>query len=594
MGKKKDKNMIILIVAVIGILAYAGNFGGFRAEISPVTYEKLLTGQWDNAYATQEFTCHADACSVTVGVELQRATANWGSNKWWKAPTIITPAGTVTGPCVTSYSSSGDIFLLRDRKLTANKTVEITKGQKITFTTGASCGGGGYDDQISPTGIWSLKFEEWYKKCDGTWEIVNIYTNQPYVQTSSDSTASWSCPSTYGKCSVSCQGDANIYNGWVASQEQSISRVFTSKTSCTSLESTYGLNTHKLFDDKYYNIQRAQGPQYSGKVFCPSDVDFCRAKVYDQSGVELTSSGNDNIQKGTEWIWSSSVLAKAYLYGITNSKKLYNQCIEAPIYNCPDNYQYTTKGYKCTPTVLPPPAAVCGDGVIQAGETSDTCCQDVGCTSGKTCENNVCVACTVGQKICAGNDVQVCKADKTGFEYLETCSVSCTGGNCNLLCTPNSLRCTGSALEQCAPDGLSWGFQKTCDYGCINNACTPLCTAGSVRCDINKDLEKCSSDGLSWSPYLNCQNGCTNNVCLTCTPGTSRCNVNTRETCATDGSKWTTAETCQYGCDASVGKCSTLCISGQTACEGQILKKCRSDGFGWDIVESCSLECISP
>src|SRR3990172_3579439 len=288
---------IFLMVVVIGIIAYAGNFGGFRAEISPVTYEKLLTGQWDNAYATQEFTCHADACSVTVGVELQRATANWGSNKWWKAPTIITPAGTVTGPCVTSYSSSGDIFLLRDRKLTANKTVEITKKQKINFTTGASCGGGGYDDQISPTGIWSLKFEEWYKKCDGTWEIVNIYTNQPYVQTSSDSTASWSCPSTYGKCSVSCQGDANIYNGWAASQEQSISRVFISKASCTSLESTYGLNTHKLFDDKYYNIQRAQGPQYSGKVFCPSDVDFCRAKVYDQSGVELTSSGNDNIQK---------------------------------------------------------------------------------------------------------------------------------------------------------------------------------------------------------------------------------------------------------------------------------------------------------
>ena len=44
-----------------------------------------------------------------------------------------------------------------------------------------------------------------------------------------------------------------------------------------------------------------------------------------------------------------------------------------------------------SPAVVEDVPAVCGDGIVSSGETSENCCVDVGCAEGYACSDNVCL-----------------------------------------------------------------------------------------------------------------------------------------------------------------------------------------------------------
>jgi len=66
------------------------------------------------------------------------------------------------------------------------------------------------------------------------------------------------------------------------------------------------------------------------------------------------------------------------------------------------------------PTPLPPPAPVCGNGIVEAGETPQTCCRDAGCPFNFECRNNVCVPLPTGicgNGICEPGEETTCPND---------------------------------------------------------------------------------------------------------------------------------------------------------------------------------------
>jgi len=66
-----------------------------------------------------------------------------------------------------------------------------------------------------------------------------------------------------------------------------------------------------------------------------------------------------------------------------------------------------------SPPPPPKPQPVCGNGIIEDGETAETCCADAGCLENKTCVSNQCKFVAVcGNNICElTEDITSCPAD---------------------------------------------------------------------------------------------------------------------------------------------------------------------------------------
>jgi len=54
-----------------------------------------------------------------------------------------------------------------------------------------------------------------------------------------------------------------------------------------------------------------------------------------------------------------------------------------------------------------------------------------------------------------------------------TCASDCPKLSPPVLCTPGEIRCSGSALQKCNDAGDVWETIEICPYGCGNNACNP-------------------------------------------------------------------------------------------------------------------------
>ena len=171
---------------------------------------------------------------------------------------------------------------------------------------------------------------------------------------------------------------------------------------------------------------------------------------------------------------------------------------------------------------------VCGNGVVEKGETADTCCEDTGCLGDQTCENSACVepvcgACQYLQNhvcvdygCCANED---CPTDKECLNnecvpvQCEFCQYaenhSCFDYECcsDADCLPG-LECTNNVCaEQCGPcqykvDGLCVDheccFDDACsnDEKCENNACVPLlCSADKIAMNHScVEMDGCASN----------------------------------------------------------------------------------------------------
>jgi len=157
-----------------------------------------------------------------------------------------------------------------------------------------------------------------------------------------------------------------------------------------------------------------------------------------------------------------------------------------------DNTYYTYKStltsfsdFRITANETP---SVCGNGIIESGETQQTCCRDVGCSQGYTCQGTACVA-----NLC-GNGV--CDPTESSQTCLQDCPTVCGNGICesneNYMscakdCKPPAPRQTTPNTTLTEPSGLAVGG------ACGNGVCDPNETPTSCPQDCETNLFKSTS-----------------------------------------------------------------------------------------------------
>lgn len=191
-------------------------------------------------------------------------------------------------------------------------------------------------------------------------------------------------------------------------------------------------------------------------------------------------------------------------------------------------------------------------------------------------------ACTIGQTVCNGNQVQACDGKK--WVNGKFCTLGCNSGICNV-CDPGATRCTGSGIETCI--GTGWMPTTSCSYTCFQGACADqLCEPGALLCDQDGNVTKCGDNGVEWVAEETCDLGCTDGVCDACTEDTMSCEGKTTRLCV-DG-QWEAEDECPNGC--ALGVC-TECQPGARQCSdhdaGTFAQVCDGTGHWVDDTE-CS------
>jgi hypothetical protein len=179
---------------------------------------------------------------------------------------------------------------------------------------------------------------------------------------------------------------------------------------------------------------------------------------------------------------------------------------------------------------------------------------------------------------CENADFLRCRADKTGFEHLETCL---NAGNCN-----SFIR----GAEQ-LPD-TQFTPEVLAQLGCREPRCTPgrwSCDGSTLaRCDANRivyqaDMQTCASPGRCDAQLGTCS-------ATPCVDGNTQCSGRDHQTCEND--RWRTIETCSRAslCDHEDG-CQTeppVCEVTDYQCNGPLLERCNINGTGWIPVQTCA------
>ena len=210
------------------------------------------------------------------------------------------------------------------------------------------------------------------------------------------------------------------------------------------------------------------------------------------------------------------------------------------------------------PTMLPP--GVCGNNVVEAGETCDDCsdldCDDQSaCTVDEVggdpanclayCRNQLLFECTSGDGCCpAGctSDVDDDCSTTCGdgvVDGLETCDGDCpadcddddpatrdiltgSAANCNVDCVHVPIRLCADGDGYC-PDGCTWATDRDCDAECGNGliedqeTCDP--PASCSNCD---DGNPCTEDVMSGDPSA-CDVTCEHIPITACVDGDGCC-----------------------------------------------------------------------
>lgn len=202
-------------------------------------------------------------------------------------------------------------------------------------------------------------------------------------------------------------------------------------------------------------------------------------------------------------------------------------------------------GYTCKNGVCSAPAAVCGNGVVEAGEACDLgnqngtgagctaackldCAQNADCSDGNVCDGaETCVAATVN-----GQQVKKCQSGASAADGT-TCGASaiCLGGQCkNSICGDGFI--DAAKNEQCDLgnlNGTNQGCNATCQLDCAADA---DCSDANV-CD---GAETCVAATVNGQQVKKCQAGANASKCTACVGGL----CNGTGSCA--------ASTCGDGC----------------------------------------------
>ncbi len=104
-----------------------------------------------------------------------------------------------------------------------------------------------------------------------------------------------------------------------------------------------------------------------------------------------------------------------------------------------------------------------------------------GCGAGKACAAGSCenVVCSPGSVSCSdGTTVAVCNATGTGSTSVNCAAQGkvCVAGVCQLsggvVCVPGKRRCNGLDVQECKPDGTGYDYVQSCTTTCGNGACS--------------------------------------------------------------------------------------------------------------------------
>lgn len=190
-----------------------------------------------------------------------------------------------------------------------------------------------------------------------------------------------------------------------------------------------------------------------------------------------------------------------------------------------------------------------------------------------------CLPCVEDQYTCEGDELRICKADQTGFEFKETCD----SGECKpqlkacsaLECKPGIHVCDQNVLKLCNPEGTGFAKETPCgDDICdaTHGECDKCIPDGEVcanattqrKCDGEGQVETdvdCKTLNAGATPFCG-----RDGECVACRyPSTSCLNNTTQQTCREDGS-WDTPTACvNQTCSGNV--CMGVCaVSAQPRC----------------------------
>lgn len=110
----------------------------------------------------------------------------------------------------------------------------------------------------------------------------------------------------------------------------------------------------------------------------------------------------------------------------------------------------------CKTVVCAPNSATCRDAqTVSVCNPTGTGATEVACGTGRNCIAGTCggTVCTHGLRVCSLGDVQVCRPDGSGFEYLHSCGGACATGACATAgCAPFTF---GASTASIPADGAS-------------------------------------------------------------------------------------------------------------------------------------------
>ncbi len=276
------------------------------------------------------------------------------------------------------------------------------------------------------------------------------------------------------------------------------------------------------------------------------------------------------------------------------------QCVEAT--DCEGTADCVE--HRCAPFSACKNSLDCDSGQVcdPALERCVECASSADCEDGQSCVANHCKTlvdcasdnqCTPFGQLC-DKVLGVC-ADCLKNTDCPT-SYHCAQGGCVLnACATGSSRCAGDAIESCLPDGTGWGSAQACgaNSACIaagaQASCVPWeCEPGATYCALS-EKRTCAADGLSSTLVEDCATSglnCVAGACSAqaCEPSAYFCEGDTVRLCNPAGTASALNETCtsnQY-CNPVTTYCEAhICTPKQPACNGELATTCNANGSGY-------------
>ena len=209
--------------------------------------------------------------------------------------------------------------------------------------------------------------------------------------------------------------------------------------------------------------------------------------------------------------------------------------------------------------------------------------------------------CTPGEEFCIGNEIHICKADKTTRKVDECDDETqvCINGVCAMkLCEPASIECeeTGEVSVTCNVYGTAIESRTVCDEDefcnresgkCEGRVCSP----GERICEDN-GYKECDGRGTGYGDVVACEAGqeCQSGTCVntSCEADELTCVGNEVWKCKSDNSGFELDHGCTSGEYCEGGECKHInCKPLEKRCEGDTVMQCDSLGKAETVLTKC-------